>query len=207
MTTGLLGKKIGMTQIYDDAGSVVPVTVLQAGPCVVLQVKSTETDGYDALQLGFEDQKPQRESKAFVGHCQKAQTTAKRFVREIRADKSPDAERGQQMTVEVFGEIAKVDVTGVSKGKGFAGGMKRHGFHGASRTHGQMGNRVPGAIGTSATPARTIKGMRMAGHMGAVRRTVRNLEVVRIDPENNLLLVKGAVPGPRNGYVIIRESL
>ena len=182
----------------------VPVSVIKAGPCVVLQVKNRQTDGYDAVQLGFDDQKPHRVSKPFLKHCSKAKTTPERFVREFRLDEPTEVKSGQLLRVDLFNEIKTVHVTGVSKGKGFAGVVKRHGFHGAKSTHGQMGNRVPGSIGTSATPSRVLKGTRMAGHMGAARQTVRNLKVMDVDVQNDLLLVRGAVPGHRGGYLVIQ---
>lgn len=206
MPLGLLGKKVGMTHVYDESGSVIPVTVIQAGPCVVLQVKTSATDGYDALQLGFGDQKPHRVTKPFEKHCAKADTLPKRFVREIKLDGPGEYELGQQLRVDIFNEVKTVSVTGTSKGKGFAGVMKRHGFKGFPSTHGQMGNRIPGSIGTSATPSRVLKGTRMGGHMGACRVTTRNLKVVSVDEENNLLVVKGAIPGCRSGYLIIQTT-
>jgi large subunit ribosomal protein L3 len=224
MAIGLLGRKVGMTQVYDESGSVVPVTVLQAGPCHVLQVRNQDSDGYEAVQIGFED-KPRRlasrserghvaqleskrskqRSSADVAAVPKADCEPKHFVREFRGP--ADAEVGQQLTVEQFAETVAVDVVGTSKGRGTAGVMKRHNFHGQRATHGvKKCHRHAGGTGCSASPSRTIKGRRMAGRYGASRSTSRNLKVVRIDQENNLLLVRGAVAGPNGGLVVIRET-
>jgi large subunit ribosomal protein L3 len=208
----LLGKKIGMTQVYDDQGNLLPVTVVQAGPCHVLQVKTLETDGYNAVQIGFDDVKTHRATKPQIGHAAKAGVRPKRFVREVRLAAPPaDVEPGQTFTVELFDEVAFVDVTGTTKGKGFAGGMKRHGFKGLGASHGvERKHRSPGSIASHAANAgmgpKLKKGKRMAGHMGAARGTTRNHRLVRVDKENNLLLIKGAVPGARNGYVVVRAS-
>jgi large subunit ribosomal protein L3 len=212
MVPALLGKKIGMTQVYDDAGVLHPVTVVQAGPCAVLQVKTVQTDGYNALQIGFEDVKAHRAAKPQIGHAAKAGAKPKKHMREIRVDELPDdAEPGRQMTVEVFEDVPYVDVVGVSKGKGFAGGMKRYGFGGQPASHGtERKHRSPGSIGGHATNLGTgpkpKKGKRMAGHMGHVRVTSRNHVLVGIDKENHLLLVKGALPGAGGGVLMIRKS-
>jgi len=212
MLSALLGKKIGMTQVYDEAGAVQPVTVVQAGPCSVLQVKTAETDGYHAVQLGLEDVKPHRASKPQIAHAAKAGASAKKFVREFRLAAAPEGiQAGQTLTVAVFEGISVVDVIGTSKGKGFAGVMKRHHFAGQPASHGtERKHRSPGSIGAHATNrgwgGDIKKGKRMAGHMGSARCTSRNHELVGIDKENNLLLIKGSVPGANGGFVLIRES-
>lgn len=208
MRVGLLGRKVGMTQIYQEDGTVVPVTVLECGPCSVLQVRTAERDGYHAIQLGFLDKKRQRASQAERGHAKKADTEPKRFIREIRQEAAADGvAQGQTLTVEVFNEIKSVDITGTSKGRGYAGVIKRHGFKGLRATHGvKRMHRHPGSSGPSADPARTQKGIRKPGHFGNARVTVRNLQVVRVDPTNNLLLVKGAVPGHNNAFVVVQQT-
>jgi large subunit ribosomal protein L3 len=207
MRVGLLGRKVGMTQIYLETGAVVPITVLECGPCTVLQVRTKERDGYHAWQLGFDDKKRKSATQAERGHARKVSGEPKRYVREVRQQGPTEVTEGQTLTVELFSPIASVDVTGVGKGRGFAGVMKRHGFHGLRATHGvKRMHRHPGSSGPSADPARTQKGVRKPGQLGNVRVTVRNLEVVRIDPANNLLLIKGAVPGPNGGYLTIRQT-
>jgi large subunit ribosomal protein L3 len=212
MLPALLGKKIGMTQVYDDKGRLLPVTVVQAGPCDVLQVKTVETDGYNAVQIGFEDRKAQRCTKPQIGHAGKAGVKAKRFVREVRLAELPaDVKPGQKVTVDAFEQVAFVDVIGTTKGKGFAGVMKRYGFAGQPASHGtERKHRSPGSLSAHATnrgfSGKIKKGKRMGGHMGAVRCTTRNHRLVRIDKENNLLLIKGPVPGANNGYVVVRVS-
>jgi large subunit ribosomal protein L3 len=208
MQVGLLGRKVGMTQIYETDGTAVPVTVLECGPCTVLQVRTAERDGYHALQLGFADKKRKSATQAERGHARKVDTEPKRFVRELRQDGPADGvAEGQVLTVEVFQEIPRIDVIGTSKGRGFSGVMKRHGFKGLRATHGvKRMHRHPGSSGPSADPARTRKGIRKPGQYGNARTTVRNLKVVRIDPVNNLLLIRGAVPGPNGGYLIVRQT-
>jgi large subunit ribosomal protein L3 len=210
MRVGLLGRKVGMTQLYREDGTVVPVTVLECGPCTVLQVRTPDRDGYSAVQLGFDDKKRKSATQAERGHARKAgaEVEPKRFVREIRQDGPLDGvAAGQTMTVEVFNEIKSVDVTGTSKGRGTAGVMKRHGFRGLRATHGvKRMHRHPGSSGPSADPSRTRKGIRKPGHMGVDRVTVRNLKVERVDLQNNLLLIRGAVPGPNGGYLVIRQT-
>ncbi|MEO6809890.1 MAG: 50S ribosomal protein L3 [Isosphaeraceae bacterium] len=208
MQVGLLGRKVGMTQIYEADGTAVPVTVLECGPCTVLQVRTAERDGYHALQLGFADKKRKAATQAERGHARKVDTEPKRFVRELRQDGPADGvAAGQVLTVEVFQEVPRIDVIGTSKGRGFTGVMKRHGFKGLRATHGvQRMHRHPGSSGPSADPARTRKGIRKPGQHGNARTTVRNLKVVRIDPVNNLLLIRGAVPGPNGGYLIVRQT-
>jgi len=209
----LLGKKVGMTQVYDESGEMLAVTVIQAGPCAVMQVKNTETDGYNAVQFGFDDVKPSRRKNPQVGHSKKANTTPKRFVREMRlpADAEPEYKPGDYLTVSVFAEEKSVDVTGTSKGKGFAGVMKRHGFSGFPASHGtERKHRAPGSISSFASNAGhgggPKKGKKMAGHMGDCQVTTKTHSVVAIDEEKNLLVVKGSVPGPAGGYVIVRSA-
>lgn len=207
MRVGLLGRKIGMTQIFLEDGAVVPVTVLECGPCTVLQVRTEETDGYHAVQLGFDDKKRKSAIQAERGHAKKAETEPKRYIREIRQKEASDLAAGATLTVEVFNDIKRVDVTGTSKGRGFAGVMKRHGFKGLRASHGvQRMHRHPGSSGPSATPGRTRKGIQKPGQYGNAKVTTRNLEVVRIDPTNNLLLLRGAVPGPNGGYLTVRQT-
>jgi large subunit ribosomal protein L3 len=207
MRVGLLGRKVGMTQIYKDDGTVVPITVLECGPCTVLQVRTEERDGYHAWQLGFQDKKRKSATQAERGHAKKVDAEPKRFVREVRQDGPSDVNEGQILTVELFGEIKQVDVTGTSKGRGFAGVIKRHGFRGLRASHGvKRMHRHPGSSGPSADPARTQKGIKKPGQFGNEKVTVRNLEVVRVDPTNNLLLIKGAVPGPNGGFITIRQT-
>ena len=207
MRAGLLGRKVGMTQIYQENGTVQPVTVLECGPCMVLQVRTRDRDGYDAWQLGFDDKKRKNATQAERGHARKVNAEPKRYVRELRQDGPTEIAEGQTLTVEMFTEIKRVDVTGTSKGRGYAGVMKRHGFRGLRATHGvKRMHRHPGSSGPSADPARTQKGIRKPGQFGHEKVTVRNLEVIRIDPSNNLLLIKGAVPGPPGGYLTIRQT-
>ena len=204
MIQGLLGRKLGMTQIFDETGVVHPVTVVEAGPCVVTQVKTPEKDGYGAVQLGFGLDK--RLNRPEQGH-RRASGFQSRTLREIRADDPSEFQVGQVLKADVFANGEAVDVTGTSKGRGFQGGVKRHGFHGGPKTHGQSDrHRAPGSIGSSATPGRVYKGMRMAGHMGNERVTVQNLKVLRVDTERNLLLIEGSVPGPNKGLVVIRRA-
>lgn len=210
MNVGLLGRKVGMTQIYLEDGTVVPVTVLECGPCTVLQVRTEERDGYTAVQLGFDDKRRKVATQAERGHAKKVDAEPKRFVREIRQAKAGDVAEvkpGQTLTVEVFNDIKRVDVTGTSKGRGYSGVMKRHGFKGLRATHGvKRMHRHPGSSGPSADPAHTRKGIRKPGQYGNARITVRNLHIVRVDPTNNLLLVRGAVPGPNGGYLMVRQT-
>jgi len=203
--SGLIGKKIGMTSIYDENGKNIPCTVIQAGPCVVTQVRTKEVDGYEALQLGFDDKAEKQSNKALNGHFKKAGTTAKKRVVEFQGFEQ-DLKLGDQITVDHFEEGEFVDVSGTSKGKGFQGVVKRHGFQGSERTHGQQSmNRAPGSVGASSYPSRIFKGMRMGGRMGGETVTVQNLRVLKVVAEKNLLVVKGAVPGHKNSYVIIQK--
>jgi len=204
--SGIIGKKIGMTSIYDVNGKNIPCTVIEAGPCVVTQVKTPETDGYNALQLGFEDQKESRVNKPSTGHFKKAGVAPKKKLVEFRSFKG-EHNLGDAITVEIFTEGEFVDVAGTSKGKGFQGVVKRHNFRGVGdATHGQHNRmRAPGSIGAASYPARVFKGMRMAGQMGNKRVKATNLQVMKVFPEKNLLVVKGAVPGPKNSYVIVEN--
>ena len=204
MIQGIIGKKLGMTQVFDETGVVHPVTVVEAGPCVVTQVKTPETDGYRALQLGFGLDKRLNEPEK--GH-RKASGFMSRSLREVRIDEDDSFAVGEVIKADIFAPGDAVDVSGTSKGRGFQGGVKRHGFRGGPKTHGQSDrHRAPGSIGSSATPGRVFKGMRMAGHMGDERVTVQNLKIVRVDAERNLLLIEGSVPGPRTGLLMIRRA-
>jgi large subunit ribosomal protein L3 len=209
----LLGKKVGMTHAYDKTGELLPVTVIQAGPCAVMQVKTVATDGYNAVQLGFDDVKPSRRKNPQIGHARKAQAPPKRFVKEMRfsSDAEPPYKVGDSITVSVFTEDKYVDVVGTSKGKGFAGVMKRHGFHGFPASHGtERKHRAPGSLSSFASDAghggSPKKGKKMAGHMGNRRVTAKNHSLVAIDEEKNLLVVRGSVPGPAGGYVVVRSA-
>src|SRR5579872_4695247 len=208
MTPGILGKKIGMTQLFRPAGQAVPVTLLKAGPCLVVQRKTPAIDGYDAVQLGLvEFVKPARINKPTAGHFKKAGVEGAKFLREFRLRQGDDdLKPGDKVLVDQFKPKDMVDVIGTSKGRGFAGLVKRHHFRGGAATHGSMFHRAPGSIGASSFPSRVLPGMRMAGHMGDTRVTVRNLEVIDVDAEDNVLVVKGAVPGPNGGYVVVRRA-
>lgn len=203
--SGLIGKKIGMTSLYDENGKNLPCTVIQAGPCVVTQVRTNTVDGYDALQLGFDDKKDSRTAKPAQGHFKKAGTVAKKRVVEFR-DFGGEYELGDQITISLFEEGEYIDVSGISKGKGFQGVVKRYGFQGSERTHGQQSMvRAPGSIGMSSDPSRVLKDMRMAGRTGGNKVKVQNLKVLKLDEENNLVIVKGCVPGHKNAYVTIEK--
>lgn len=203
---GILGRKIGMTQVFDDNGRAIPVTVVEAGPCSISQIKRPETDGYSAIQLAFG--KAKRLNRPAAGHLAKANLENARYLVELRVGDTSEYSLGMEIKADVFEAGEAVDVVGVTKGKGFAGSMKRHHFSGLSATHGtQRKHRSPGSIGAAATPSRVFKGMRMAGHMGHSRVTTLNLEIIKSDPERNLLLIKGAVPGPRGGLVMVRSAI
>ncbi|SNS85619.1 large subunit ribosomal protein L3 [Asanoa hainanensis] len=203
---GILGAKLGMTQVWDN-NRVVPVTVVQAGPCVVTQVRSGDKDGYSAVQLAYGAIDPRKANKPKAGHYAKAGVAPRRHIVELRTTDASDYELGQEVTVEAFTPGATIDVTGRTKGKGFAGVMKRHGFHGLRASHGvERKHRSPGSIGACATPGRVFKGVRMAGRMGGRRYTVQNLTVQAVDTENNLLLVKGAIPGPKGALILVRSA-
>ena len=209
MSPGILGKKIGMTQVFRADGQVVPVTVLKAGPCVVVQRKTPATDGYDAVQLGFmEYAKKSGVSKPAAGHLKKSGAEGVKFMREFRLEEGTngDLKAGDRVLVDEFKPKEKVDVIGVSKGKGFGSLIKRHNFRGGPESHGSMFHRAPGSIGASSFPSRVFPGMKMAGQLGTARVTVRNLEIVEVDAEENVLLVKGAVPGPAGSYVMVRRA-
>lgn len=207
MPVGILGKKIGMSQVFRDDGRVIPVTVIEAGPCNVLQIKTKAKDGYDAVQIGFGEKKEKNVSKPDMGKFKKTKVTPKRYVREIRISADQKFELGQEVKVDVFAAGDAVDVVGTSIGKGFQGGMKRWHWHGGKKTHGSTSHRRVGSIGSSTTPGRVIRGHHMPGRMGGDTVTVQNLEVVKIDPENNLLIVEGAVPGPANSLLVIKKAL
>ena len=205
--TGILGTKLGMTQVFDENNRVVPVTVVQAGPNVVTQVRTTEKDGYVAVQLAYGAIDPRKVNKPRTGHFDKAGTTPRRHLVELRTTDAGEYSLGQEITAAVFDAGAFVDVVGTSKGKGTAGVMKRHGFHGLGASHGvQRKHRSPGSIGGCATPGRVFKGVRMAGRMGVARVTTQNLTVYRVDAERGLLLIKGAVPGPRGGLLLVKSA-
>ena len=208
MVNGILGKKLGMTEIFTDDGIMAPITVLQAGPCVVLQKKTKAADGYDAVQLGLlGDRRVRRASKAQSGHLKKSGVAPVRFQREVEiSDGEGETKAGDAVNVSLFQPKDKVHIIGLSKGRGFAGLMKRHHFRGGAASHGSMFHRAPGSIGASAFPSRVIKGNRAAGRMGNSRVTVRNLQVMKVDTEENLLWVKGSVPGPNGGYLIIKKA-
>ena len=207
MRPGILGKKIGMTHVFRPDGQAVPVTLLKAGPCLVVQRKTPAIDGYDAVQLGLvEFTKPARINKPMTGHLKKAGVEGTKFLREFALAPGQDLKAGDRVLVDQFKPKDKVDVIGVSKGRGFAGLVKRHHFRGGAATHGSMFHRAPGSIGASSFPSRVLPGMRMAGHMGDARVTVRNLEVIDVDTEDNVLVVKGAVPGPNGGYVVVQRA-
>ena len=204
---GIIGKKVGMTQVYAEDGRAYPVTVIEAGPCVVVQRKSKDKDGYSAVQLGLvEARKAKKVTKAMKGHFDKAGLPPCRVLREFRVEDGVEVKVGDKVSVELFAAGDTIAVSGTSRGKGFQGVVKRHGFRGGAATHGSMFHRAPGSIGASAFPSRTLKGMRAAGHMGSERVTVRNLRVVRVDAGNNLLVVRGSVPGAGGSIVVIRKS-
>jgi len=207
MMKGLIGKKIGMTQIFDESGLAVPITLIEAGPCYVTQVRQPERDGYNAVQLGFGEAKPKHLTGGQLGHLKTSELPPLRFLREFRV-KDSDVNEGDKLEVgEVFSVGDQVDVVGTSKGKGFQGAVKRHGFRGGPRTHGQSDRqRATGSIGAGTTPGRVFKGKRMPGHMGSERVTIQNLQVAYVDPDRNLLGVRGAIPGPKGGVVMIKEA-
>ena len=202
----LIGKKIGMTQLFEESGKVVPVSVIEAGPCPVVQVKTPEKEGYAAIQIGFIEAKANRTTSPMKGHFEKAKVAAQRVLREERVEDASAFNVGDVLDVNVFEGVQRVDITGVSKGRGFAGTVKRHNFKRGRKTHGNKSYREPGSVGMCATPSRIFKGKRLPGRMGGVTRTVRNINVVQVDAENNLLFVKGQVPGANNGIVYIRTK-
>ncbi|AEG16553.1 50S ribosomal protein L3 [Desulfofundulus sp. TPOSR] len=206
MPKGILGRKVGMTQIFNDAGQAIPVTVIEAGPCIVVQKKTPERDGYSAIQLGFGEKPERLVNKPLKGHFAKAGVRPLRFLRELRVENVEDYQVGQEIKADVFAAGERVDVVGTSRGRGFAGGIKRHGFHRGPMAHGSKYHRRPGSLGAKG-PARVFKGRKLPGHYGVERVTVQNLEVVRVDPERNLLAVKGSVPGPRGGLLLVKETV
>jgi large subunit ribosomal protein L3 len=208
MVTGIIGRKVGMTQLFSGDGSVQPVTVIKAGPCVVVQAKTADHDGYEAVQLGLVEERPAKVTKAVAGHYKKANVPPTRVRREVKLATGGEAMKaGDQVQVSLFNAGDRVDVIGTSRGMGFQGVMKRHNFSGGAATHGSMFHRAPGSIGASSYPSRVVKGMRGPGHMGSERVTTRNLRVEKIDAENHLLMVRGSVPGADGGYLIIRKSV
>jgi large subunit ribosomal protein L3 len=208
MITGIIGRKLGMTQVFDKDGVVVPATVIKAGPCVVVQAKTAQTDGYEAVQLGLVDETPAKANKPTTGHFKKAGVPATRVRREVKIAPGGDPlKAGDQVLANIFAAGERVDVIATSRGKGFQGVVKRHHFGGGAATHGSMFHRAPGSIGASSFPSRVVKGMRAAGRMGGDRVTTRNLKVVQIDAENNILVLRGAVPGAPGGYVIVRKAV
>lgn len=207
MKKAILTTKVGMTQIFNEDGILTPVTVLQAGPCVVTQVKTVENDGYEAVQVGFVDKREKLVSKPMKGHFDKAGVSYKRYVREFRFENSADYKLADEIKADIFAAGDKVDATAISKGKGYQGAIKRYGQHRGPMAHGSKFHRHQGSNGSATTPGRVFKGKGMPGHMGSVQVTVQNLEIVRVDAEKNLLLVKGAVPGPKKGLVTIKETV
>ena len=209
MVKGLIGQKIGMTRIFDESGNHVPVTVLRAGPCVVLQVKNEDTDGYNAVQIGLVDEtvKEKRQSKARLGHLKKAGSPLVRVIREFELEGEEDVSPGDELSVEQFADVGKVDVTATTKGRGFQGVMRRYNFKGGKASHGSMFHRAPGSIGMAAYPGKVLKGQRMPGQMGNRRVTEIGLRVIEVNTEENLLLVAGSVPGAKKGYVFIRPTI
>lgn len=205
MCKGLIGKKLGMTALFTSDGKYIPVTVVQVGPCVVTQIKNMSSDGYSAIQLGFGEKKKSRINKPMQGHFKKSGAGCFEFLREVPMDDSSEYKLGQTVNLDLFTIGERVDVSGTTKGRGFAGVIKRHGFHGGKKTHGSHSHRIPGSIGCSAWPAKVIKGKKMPGQYGNNRKTVRNLEIVDIRPEQNLMLIKGAVPGSGYGLVEIKK--
>jgi large subunit ribosomal protein L3 len=207
MKKAILGKKLGMTQIFDENGKIVPVTVIEAGPCVVVQKKTTEKDGYEAIQVGFGDIREKLVNKPMKGQFAKAGVSLKRFVREFRLENASEYQVGQEIKADVFASGEKVDVSGISKGKGFQGTIKRWNAHRGPETHGSKFHRAVGSMGGSSDPSRTFKNKRLPGHMGNVNTTVLNLQVVKVMPEKNIILIKGGVPGPNKGFVVIRNTV
>lgn len=207
MLNAMLGKKLGMTRIFTENGRWIPVTVVEAGPCQVVQRKNAGTDGYEAVQVGFGEKKESRCNKPESGHFKKNGIAPKRVLREFRVDAASELKAGDEITPDIFKPGDRIDISGVTKGKGFQGVIKRHGMHGGPAGHGSMFHRAPGSIGQSADPAKVYKGKKLPGHMGAVQRTIQNVEVVRVDAERNLVLVRGAVPGANGGLVVLRHSV
>lgn len=206
MSNGLIGKKMGMTGVFLPEGQYVPVTVIQLGPCKVTQIKTEATDGYNALQLGFEEKKETHMNKPLKGHLKRAGVASARVIREVSVDNPEEYSLGQEVSLDIFNVGERVDVVGATKGRGFQGVIKRHGFSGGRKTHGSKSHRVPGSIGCSAWPSRVFKGKKLPGQYGDDRKTIRNLEIVDVRPEENILLLKGAVPGSRSGLVMVKKT-
>ncbi len=207
MNTTLIGKKIGMTQIYGDDNQLVPVTVIEAGPCPVVQVKTTDSDGYNAIQIGYGRRKEKSASKALLGHLKKAGQSPFAVIREVRSKDAPEQKVGDELTVSAFADVAKVDIIGLVKGRGFQGVVKRYNMSGGPASHGHMTHRRPGSIGMRQSPGHVFKGKKMPGHMGAVRRTVQNLKVVKVLADKNIILVKGSIPGANGSTVLVRSAI
>lgn len=208
MVTGIIGRKVGMTQVFDADGTVHPATVIKAGPCVVVQAKTAQTDGYEAVQLGLVEETPAKANKPLNGHFKRANVPATRVRREVKLVPGGDPlKTGDQVLVSIFGSGERVDIIGTGRGKGFQGVVRRHHFAGGAATHGSMFHRAPGSIGASSFPSRVVKGMRAAGRMGGGRVTIHNLKVLRVDPDNHLLIVEGGIPGAPSGYVIVRKAV
>ena len=207
MKKAILGKKIGMTQVFTEDGQLIPVSVIQAGPCQVVQKKTEEVDGYTAVQVGYEDKKERRANKPEKGHFQKANVPVKKYLKEFKLDNAAELNVGDELTVEQFADGDVLDVTGTSKGHGFAGTIKRWGTHRGPMTHGSHYHRGPGSLGACSDPSRVFKGKKMPGHYGVVKVTIQNLDLVKIDKERNLLLVKGSIPGPKGGVVVVRNAV
>ncbi|HOS69649.1 MAG TPA: 50S ribosomal protein L3 [Bacillota bacterium] len=207
MKKAILGLKVGMTQIFDNEGKAVPVTVIAANPNIVVQKKTMENEGYEAIQVGFDDKAERKVTKPLKGHFAKAKVATKRYLREFRLEDAGSYEVGQEIKVDIFKEGDRVDISGVSKGKGFAGAIKRHNFHRGPMRHGSKYHRWAGSMGASSSPSRTIPGKKLPGHMGAENTTVVNLEVVKVDPEKNIILVKGGIPGIRGSLVMIKDTV
>jgi large subunit ribosomal protein L3 len=205
MCDGLIGKKLGMTGLFTSEGKNIPVTAVQVGPCVVTQIKTVANDGYNALQLGFGDKKKSRVNRALEGHLKKSGETRFAFLREVTVNEPSEYGLGQTINIDIFNIGETIDVSGTTKGKGFSGVIKRHGFHGGKKTHGSHSHRIPGSIGCSAWPAKVIRGKKMPGQFGNTKKTIRNLEIIDIRPEENLILIKGAIPGSKNGIVEIKK--
>ena len=207
MKKGIIGRKVGMTQIFDEKGNVIPVTVIEAGPCVVAQVKTLENDGYEAIQLGFGEVKEKKVNKPEKGHFAKANVEAKKHLREFRLDDVQNVKVGDEVKADTFEQGEKVDIQGISKGKGFQGVIKRHGQHRGPMGHGSMYHRRPGSMGSTSTPGRVFKGKKLPGHMGVQKITIQNLEIIKVDMDKNVLLVKGSVPGPKGAILKIKSSV
>ena len=207
MKKGLIGKKVGMTQVFDEKGNVIPVTVIEAGPCVVAQVKTVDNDGYNAIQLGFGDVKEKHTNKPQRGHFSKAKLAVKKHLREFRVDTVDEVKVGDEIKADIFEAGEKIDVQGITKGKGFQGVIKRHGGHRGPMTHGSMYHRRPGSMGQRSTPGRVFKGKKLPGHMGRVTVTIQNLDVVRVDMDKNVILVKGSVPGAKGAILKVKSAV